>query len=547
MVKYVLFLTHLKDVTYMKITFLGAAHEVTGSCTLIEVNNTKFLVDCGMEQGADIYENADLPVSPASIDFVLLTHAHIDHSGKLPLLAARGFRGKIYSTGATAKLCSIMLRDSAHIQEMEAEWKNRKSKRSGAEYCEPMYTTEDAQKAQRLFSPCGYGESVYINENVCVRFMDAGHLLGSSSIEVTLTEHGVRRIVLFSGDVGNIHRPLIRDPQKPERADCVIIESTYGNRLHGARPDYVGQLTRILQETFDRGGNVVVPSFAVGRTQEMLYLLREIKEKGLVKNHGDFPIWVDSPLAVEATGIYSEDMYEYCDEETLAVLKSGGNPIKPSNLRLSVTSGDSVAINNDSTPKVILSASGMCEAGRIRHHLKHNLWRAESTVLFVGYQSEGTLGRMLIDGAKSVKLFGEEIQVNARIEAIDGISGHADRDMLLGWLGNIKEKPKMVFVNHGNDTVCDEFAKTIVRELAIPAAAPYNGACYELENYMCLERGNSVKLKAKSAKRASAVYDRLLRAGERLMNVIAQYKGCANKDIAKLADRINELCDKWQR
>ncbi len=531
----------------MKIKFLGAAHEVTGSCTLVETGDTKFLVDCGMEQGVDIYENCEIPISPAGIDFVLLTHAHIDHSGKLPLLCSGGFDGKIYSTDATMKLCSIMLVDSAHIQEMEAEWKNRKSKRSGGIEYTPMYTAADAMNCMKQFKPCKYDVQIPITSDISVKFIDAGHLLGSSSIEITITEGAEKRVLLFSGDVGNLDRPLIKDPQKPEYADYVVIESTYGNRLHGARTDYASQLTSIIYRTFERGGNVIIPSFAIGRTQEMLYLIREIKEQGLLSKFGNFPVWVDSPLAVEATEIYGEDMLEYCDDKTKALINSGIDPIKFPNLNLSVTTEESVAINADPTPKVILSASGMCEAGRIRHHLKHNLWREESTILFVGYQAEGTLGRALLEGARTVRLFGEEIAVNAEIAKMDGISGHADMNMLLDWLEALKNRPEMVFVNHGNDTVCDEFAQTIVHRLSTPATAPYNGAQYDLIDFMCLDFGNTVKLKQRPNKRAKAVFDRLVMAGKRLMEVIDQNRGCANKDIAKFADQINELCNKWER
>lgn len=531
----------------MKITFLGAAHEVTGSCTLIETENARFLVDCGMEQGEDIYENSEIPVSPEDIDFVLLTHAHIDHSGKLPLLSSKGFNGKVYATDATARLCSIMLEDSAHIQEMEAKWKNRKSQRSGGQVYEPMYTAKDAQQILTQFYPCAYNESVRITDNISIEFIDAGHLLGSASIYVTIKEGETQKTLLFSGDIGNINRPLIKNPQKPEYADYVIIESTYGDRLHGERPDYAGQLARVIQQTLDRGGNVVIPSFAVGRTQEMLYLIREIKDKGLIKNHSNFPVWIDSPLAIEATEIYGEDMYEYCDDNTLELLKSGVEPIKFPNLNLSITSEDSIAINNDPTPKIILSASGMCEAGRIRHHLKHNLWRSDSTVLFVGYQAKGTLGRSLVDGAKSVRLFGEDITVNAHIETIEGISGHADMNILLDWLENLKNTPEMVFVNHGNDGVCDEFAQTVIRRLKYPSVAPYNGAVYDLTEFKCIEKGNTVAIKKRVNKRAAAVFERLVQAGKRLITVIEQNKGCANKDIAKFADQINELCNKWER
>lgn len=531
----------------MKISFLGAAHEVTGSCTLIEASGYRFFVDYGMEQGEDIYENCEMPISPADVDFVLLTHAHIDHSGKLPKLAANGFSGRIYATEETARLCRIMLADSAHIQEMEAEWKNRKSKRSGGAVYEPMYTIEDADYAMSLFYPCKYQKIIKINDYISAKFIDAGHLLGSASIEITIKENGEEKVLLFSGDVGNVNRPLIRNPQKPVCADYVVIESTYGNRLHGKRADYVTQLTEIIQQTFDRGGNLVIPSFAVGRTQEMLYIIREIKEKNLIRGHDNFPVWVDSPLAVEATEIYGEDMYEYCDEDTLALLKSGTEPIKFKNLNLAVTSEDSIAINNDLTPKIIISASGMCEAGRIRHHLKHNLWRSDSTILFVGYQANGTLGRIIVDGARCVKIFGEDIAVNARIATMEGISGHADMELLLDWLGALREKPKMVFVNHGNDSVCDEFAQTIRERLSYPAIAPYNGAQYDLYDLRCIDRGNTTPIKSKGGRRANVLFEKLLLAGKRLMTVIEQNRGGANKDIAKFTNQITELCNKWER
>lgn len=536
---------------FMKIAFYGAAHEVTGSCTILYAAGKTVMVDCGMEQGVDIYENADLPILPADVDYLLLTHAHIDHSGKIPALVAGGFTGDIYSTAATAKLCEIMLLDSAHIQEFEANWRNRKAARSGKEPYVPLYTTADAQKALKQFVPCDYDKEYELCDGIKINFTDAGHLLGSSSISVTVTENGRTETVVFSGDLGNRNRPLIRDPKTPKNADYIVIESTYGNRTHGERPDYVTQLTRIIQETFDRGGNVVVPSFAIGRTQELLYLLRIIKEKKLIKGHGDFPVYVDSPLAVEATEIYSGDLYDYYDDETLELLKKGINPIKFSNLNLSVTSDDSIAINLDKTPKIILSASGMCEAGRIRHHLKHNLWRKESTVLFVGYQSEGTLGRIIIEGAPTVKLFGETIQVNAHIEQLEGISGHADKNILLDWLSGFEKKPKTVFVNHGNDTVCDEFAETVNKTTGIYAVAPYNAAEYDLVSGVCLERG-IVKRKEKGTTdgekyKPSSAFTRLVNATRRLMSVAEKYRNGANKDIAKFADQIISLCDKWDK
>lgn len=532
----------------MKLTFLGAVHEVTGSCTLLNACGYNIIIDCGMEQGIDTYENCEIPVSPAQIDFVLLTHAHIDHSGKIPLLVSSGYKGPIYTTQATKKLSSIMLMDSAHIQESEALWKNRKAVRSGDEEYKPLYTTEDVQKALPLFKGCVYNKSYNIAQGISIRFIDAGHLLGSASIEITVNEDGEEKVILFSGDIGNISRPLIRDPQKPEKADFVVIESTYGDRLHGERPDYTYQLTRIIQDTFDNGGNVVIPCFAVGRTQEMLYLLREIKEKKLIHGHGDFPVWVDSPLAVEATEIYSQndELIDYYDSETLKLLNHGIAPLKFSGLRLAVSSNESKQINFDTKPKVILSASGMCEAGRIRHHLKHNLWRKECTVLFVGYQAYGTLGRMLTDGARHIKLFGEDIYVNAKIESINGISGHADRKMLLDWLDNIKEKPEKVFVNHGEDMCCENFVRAIKSDLGLDAVAPYNGAVYDLTNNVCLEKGNTVVIEKKS-KKPSNVYERLVMAGKQLMDVISRNKGGTNKDLAKFTNQILELCKKWDR
>ena len=353
--------------------------------------------------------------------------------------------------------------------------------------------------------------------------------------------------MLFSGDLGNVNRPLIRDPQKPDKADYVVIESTYGDRLHGERPDYIGQLTQILQETFARGGNVVIPCFAIGRTQEMLYLLRTIKESGAIRGYENFPVYVDSPLAVEATRIYAGDMTDYYDRQTLELLAQGIDPITFPDLRLSVTAEESKLINSDKAPKVILSASGMCEAGRIRHHLKHNLWRKESTVLFVGYQSVGTVGRKLLDGAASVKLFGDDIRIHADLRQMDGISGHADRDMLLGWLGSLKEPPKQVFVNHGDDAVCESFASTVEASLGYGAVAPFSGDGYDLITGECFQKGIVVRSqKNEGRKRANQVYYRLLTAAKRLMKLVEGMKGASNKEIARLTDQINGLYDKFK-
>ena len=531
----------------MKLTFLGATHEVTGSCALLEVCGKRILIDCGMEQGADTFTNCELPVLPGQIDAVLLTHAHIDHSGKIPALTAQGFAGPVYATQATFRLCQIMLRDSAHIQESEAQWQNRKAERAGTPAYTPLYTLADVEKTLLQFHPCGYGETIQIFPGIALRFSDAGHLLGSSSIHLTMTDQGQTRTLLFSGDLGNCDRPLIRDPQKPPYADYVVVESTYGDRLHGVRPDYVSQLTDILQQTFDRGGNVVIPSFAVGRTQELLYLLRTIKDRGLVRGHDGFPVYVDSPLAVEATRIYADGLTEYYDDETLQLLAQGIDPITFPGLRLSVTSEESKLINADKTPKVILSASGMCEAGRIRHHLKHNLWREESTILFVGYQSAGTLGRKLADGATSVKLFGETIVVHAQIHEMAGISGHADRDMLLDWLANMGQAPRQVFVNHGDELVCEHFAATIAQKLQYPAVAPYSGDGYDLATGECFQKGVITRVQKKGAKRTTELYQKLVSAGKHLTWLIENMKGAANKEIVSLTEQINHLIQKYKR
>jgi len=534
--------------------FLGATHEVTGSCFYLEACGKRILVDCGMEQGPDEYENQDIPVPGSDIDLVLLTHAHIDHSGKLPLLYQRGFRGQIFATNATRDLCEIMLRDSAHIQMFEAEWRNRKGKRAGREEIVPLYDMEDADGAIRCFVGCPYDKIMILADGLRIRFVDAGHLLGSSSIEVWVREGEIEKKIVFSGDIGNANQPLIRDPQYLKEADYVVMESTYGDRSHGEKPDYVQELGRLIQETFDRGGNLVIPSFAVGRTQELLYFIREIKERHLIKNHEDFEVYVDSPLAIEATRIFMEHMYDDFDEEAYALVQKGINPIGFPGLLTSVTSDDSKLINSDTKPKVILSASGMCEAGRIKHHLKHNLWRRECTVLFVGYQAHGTLGRALLEGAAKVKLFGEEIEVQAHICSLSGISAHADNEGLLEWVRAFEKKPQKVFVVHGEDTVCELFAGRLRSELGIDAEAPYSGTVYDLAENVCVVQGQPVKAKKTEAltklpkaARGNTVFARLWAAGQRLLTVIRHNEGGANKDLAKFADQINALCEKWDR
>ena len=533
----------------MKLTFIGAAHEVTGSCHYLEACGKHILVDYGMEQGINVYENCDLPVAEAQVDYVLLTHAHVDHSGMLPLLYARGFRGQIFTTEATSDLCSIMLRDCAHIQMQEAEWKNRKAKRSADhEAAEPLYTMEDADGTIKCLVPCAYDQKISLCEGIDIRFTDIGHLLGSASIEVWVNENGMQKKIVFSGDIGNTAQPLIKDPGLTKEADYVVMESTYGDRLHAAqRPDYVKELTRILQETFDRGGNVVIPSFAVGRTQEMLYFLRQIKADGLVQGHPNFPVYVDSPLAVEATGIFQQNIQNCFDEEAMALVNQGINPISFPGLKLAITSDESKLINFDETPKVIISASGMCEAGRIRHHLKHNLWRPECTILFVGYQAVGTLGRILVEGVDEVRLFGETIGVRAKITTLAGLSGHADKNGLITWLQGFEKMPQKVFIVHGESSVVDSFAACLRDEYGYDTYAPYSGTRYNLAEDRLEYEAAPIAVKKKATKAVSDVFSRLLAAGQRLLAVIHRNEGGANKDLAKFADQINSLADKWDR
>lgn len=530
----------------MQLFFYGADQEVTGSCHCVEVGGKRILVDCGLQQGADGDDAHDFPFYAGQIDSVIVTHAHIDHSGRLPLLVKNGFRGKIYATGATCDLLSIMLRDSAHIQEMDAINANRKGKRAGKKPEEPLYTVEDAQETIRRLEPCVYGDTVQLFQGARFRMVDAGHLLGSASVELWAEENGEEKKIVFSGDIGNLNQPIIRDPQYLQKADYVVMESTYGNREHDPIVNYIPDLAKVFDETLAAGGNVVIPSFAVGRTQELLYFIREMKERKLVKSVPDFPVYVDSPLAAEATEIYSGDLTGYADKETLEVLRSGFRPLRFSNLHICQSVEESKGLNLDGVPKVIISSSGMCEAGRIRHHLKHNLWRGECSIVFVGYQANGTLGRILVDGAKQVKLFGEEIAVKAQIHNFKALSGHADRKGLLKWIQSFTQKPLRVFVVHGEQEICREFTESL-NVLGYHAYAPnYRAAADLIRNTIVDEGTEPVRTKTK-AKRVHAAFARLVSAGQRLMQVIRDNEGGANKDLGKFADQINSLCDKWSR
>jgi len=530
----------------MKLTFFGAAHAVTGSCHCLEVNGKKILIDCGLQQGRDEHDGNALDFAPNYIDYVLVTHAHIDHSGRLPLLVKQGFQGRIFTTRLTAQLLSIMLRDSAHIQEGDAQWKNQKGKRAGIEAVEPLYTVADAEAALKMLTRVGYGETFDLCEGVKVRFTDAGHLLGSSIVEIWATEAGVTKKIVFSGDLGNVDQPIIRDPSFVTEADYLVMESTYGDRNHEAPESYTEALAELIDSVFSKGGNIVIPSFAVGRTQELLYFLREIKMKGLVRTRPDFTVCVDSPLAAEATRIYSGDLHGYLDEEAIAVLQSGVNLFTFPGLILSQTVEESRALNDDPTPKIIISASGMCDAGRIRHHLKHNLWRPECAVVFVGYQGEGTLGRRLLEGAKTVKLFGEEIAVRARIVNFKGLSSHADRDHLLAWAEHFAPAPRQVFVVHGDGDVSERFAEALTQR-GIPAHAPLYEEVYDLLENRMLAQGVLLETRPRTygAGAASPAYMRLQDVSKELELLISRSRGRPNKDLAKLADQLRQVMDKW--
>lgn len=532
----------------MKMTFIGACREVTGSCTYIEACGKRFLVDFGMEQGADVYENERIPCAPSQIDFVLLTHAHIDHSGLLPLLVAGGFEGSIYTTKATSNLCSIMLRDSAHIQEFEASWKNRKNRRSGRDEEPPLYTIDDAENTVKLFRPYGYDTAFTVADGIKVRFADAGHLLGSASIELWLTENGRTKKLVFSGDIGNVDQPLIRDPSYIKEADYVIMESTYGDRLHNPPQDYEKSLADVINRTFARGGNLVVPSFAVGRTQELLYFINRIKERGLVEKK-NFKVWIDSPLAIEATKVFQTNKENCFDEEALEYVRSGVDPISFDGLCVAVTSDESKAINFDKEPKIIISASGMCEAGRIKHHLKHNLWREECTVMFAGYQSYNTLGRSILDGAETVRLFGEEITVRAHIEKLSGVSGHADMDGLIRWADAFEKKPSMYFINHGESACAEGFAKKLEELLGVSACAPFSGTQFDIMTGEFIKIAEPVSVRTEKKARdgkPNTVYQRLLAALDRLTRLVRSGEGRTNKELARLADSINDMCNKFE-
>ena len=534
----------------MKITFIGAAHQVTGSKTLVEWNQGRyFLIDCGMEQGENPYQQAEMDIPESEIEYVFLTHAHIDHSGLLPLLIKKGFKGRIYATAETVNLCSIMLADSAHIQETDAAYETKKNLRTGKEAVLPLYTVEDAANIMKCFIPCEYGKMIMVDEGLTVCFRDAGHLLGSSFLEFHLSENGIERKLLCSGDVGNINQPIINDPQARSEADFLLIESTYGTRNHEKTGEAVPLLAEVLRNTFQRKGTVLIPSFAVGRTQELLYFFREIKQKKLLPEYSDFPVYVDSPLANEATAVFLQCSPDCLDDEAKQAMKEGNNPIWFDGLHTTVSSEESKALNTNTESKVIIASGGMCEGGRIRHHLKHNLWNEKNTVLFVGYQAAGTLGRIIYDGAKQVKILGEEVDVKAEIRLLQGVSGHADQDGLLNWISSCNINPRYVFVNHGDDESCEGFAKKLTEEYKIQSLAPYSGSEFDLLKGEWIRLTGPVLKKGKEtenkpgniSRKKENPYKDLMDEINHLKEYADNLKNASNGEIRKLTKKIREL------
>ena len=537
----------------MKITFLGATKIVTGSNFLVEAAGKKFLVDCGLYQGkAELEEQnyRECDYNPAEIDFMLLTHAHIDHSGRIPKLYNDGFKGPIYAHKATCDLCQIMLPDSGHIQEMEAEWKNKKRIRKGQPTRGPLYTAEDALKCMEIFVPVKYDEIIQVSENIYVRFNDAGHMLGSSTIEIWAKEDGKETKAVFSGDLGNNDIPLLSEPTMIDNCDYLVMESTYGSRLHIRNDQKAELFLKIVSETIDNGGTVVIPSFAVGRTQEILYEINKIKEN---RHDEEFlreyrtlmkvPVYVDSPLAISATQVFKENM-DLFEDEVKEEMERGNNPLEFPGLKFTQTADESKALNESDEPSIIISASGMCDVGRIKHHLKHNIWNPKSTILFVGYQAPGTLGYEIVNGAKKVTIFGEEFAVNARIEYIEGYSGHADQEGLMNFVYSFYNKPKHIFLVHGEEESQEVLRNKILENTGIGVTIPEYGETYQLDDELRIV--NRIKIK-KTLTLKNEVLERLEKLKDELADMEVMVKEdmtddeLRDEDIFRINEKIKDL------
>ena len=547
----------------MKITFLGATKTVTGSNFLVEGAGKRFLVDCGLFQGkaTEELENSEpFEFDINSIDFMLLTHAHIDHSGRIPKLYKDGFRKNVIATKATCDLCSIMLPDSGHIQEMEIEWTNKKRKRKGEDPLEPLYTAEEAARSLELFRAVKYDEVIEIDENIHARFNDAGHMLGSATIEVWINENGKEEKIVFSGDLGNNDIPLLSEPTMIEDADYLVMESTYGSRMHMRNDDKAELFLNIVSETLERGGTVVIPSFAVGRTQEILFEINKLKDK---RDDEDFkkkyeelmrvPVYVDSPLAISATEVFEDNM-ELFDEETQKYISEGNNPLEFPGLKFTRTVEESKALNESDESCIIISASGMCDVGRIKHHLKHNIWNPLNTILFVGYQAPGTLGYSIVNGAKKVKLFGEEMAVNAQIEYIEGYSGHADQEGLLNFIYSFIKKPKHIFLVHGEPEGQEVLRSKIMETTSLPVTIPSFGETYEVTDERVTLTGRYRRdTKENNKFTRVAIIDRLNGLKERIADMQDLIKDdlnentIENSEIDSLTAKIRDLQNQISR
>lgn len=539
----------------MKVTFFGATKTVTGSNFLVEGAGKKFLVDCGLYQGGakdELKNHEPFPYDINEIDFMLLTHAHIDHSGRIPKLYKDGYRNKIFATYATCDLCAIMLPDSGHIQETETEWRNRKRIRRGEELLTPLYDAETALKCLELFKGEPYDQIIEIDDDIHIRFNDAGHMLGSSIIEIWIREDGVNKKIVFSGDLGNNDIPLLAEPTMIEDADFLVMESTYGDRFHIENENKAERFIEIVTDTINQGGTVVIPSFAVGRTQEILYELNKIKMSD--KDSEDFdkrfqilmntPVYVDSPLAISATEVFRENM-ELFDEETQELIRSGDNPLEFPGLKFTQTVEESKELNESNESCIIISASGMCEVGRIKHHLKHNIWNPKNTILFVGYQAMGTLGRKIVDGAKTIKLFGEEVSVNARVEYIEGYSGHADQQGLLNFVYSFIKKPEHIFLVHGEEEAQKVLMQKIKENTKLPVTIPDYGETYDLGEKVKLS--NVIKQDKVKQYAKLEVIDRMETLKEELTDMESIVKEdilsntISDEEVARLNERIRML------
>ena len=530
----------------MRIQFCGATTGVTGSCHLIRTENHNVLLDCGQFQGGKAQEamNRDeFPFDPKEVECLILSHAHIDHCGRIPLLVKRGYTGPVYCTSATADLLKVMLEDSAYIHEKDAEWETKRSRRAGGPDVEPLYTVEDADKALRQVVPVEYDQLIELNDDIRFVFNDAGHILGSAVTELWVKEGSEETKIVFSGDLGMMNRPILRDPTIIKKADAVIMETTYGNRLHPDNAMDVRKLIDIIVKTTDRGGCVVIPSFAVGRTQELLYELNKFYDE-----HTEYDdkldkvnVYIDSPMATTATEVFRRNAQVF-DEEARNYIVSGDDPLDFKNLHFTRSTEDSKSLNMNNVPKVIISASGMCEAGRIRHHLKHHLWDPKSSIVFVGYQAVGTLGRTLLDGKKDITLFGEEIHVAAEIYNLEGFSGHADQNGLLAWISGFEKKPAQVFLVHGEEDAKIAFAKLIREKLGYDPVAVMGNSEYELrpgENDLELLNAEEAQSQAADDGDVQKVRGQLSEIHKELEHIIFNAEAALTENMTE--DKLNKI------